>query len=208
LKVLTVTVPTTQTSAYLAFEGFQTGTTTKGIADVAMTLHHSASIAVPSAMPVLLAGLETSVAGFSVTDLDNDSLTVRLTPVNGVLAVSVLPTGVGMIEEDDGGLTLTGTPRLLNLSLDSLTITAAAGAVSISATVADGDVLTTDNAAVAIAGEAAAAPTTAALPDGLVVSAGQVAGVSGITLSDIDSDQLTVALTASGGVLNFAADLA
>jgi hypothetical protein len=208
LAALRVTVPSTQTEAFLAFEALDPAAlNNKGLADVSMTLHHAATLVLPAMPENLMAGLETSLAGFKVTDLDGDTVTLRLKPVNAVLDVSVLPTGVGMVEEDDGGLTLTGTPRLLNLTLDSLTITAIAGNVRIVASLDDGDSLTTEPNYAAISGTAAAAPTTVALPDGLLVSAGQVAGVSGISVSDIDSDQLTVRLTPTGGELNFAIDL-
>ncbi|MDH4482386.1 MAG: Ig-like domain-containing protein, partial [Rhodoferax sp.] len=209
LDALRVQVPATETSAYLAFSAVDaTGAKpVEGVADIAMGLHHVATIEAPASLPKLMAGLETLVAGFHVADLDDNTLTVRLTPTGGVLDVSVLPTGLGMIQEDDGGLTLTGTALAVNLALDSLTITAVAGDVSITASVTDDDALTPDAVTANTAGSADAAPTALVVPEDLTVSAGNLATLNGIQVSDLDSGNLTLKLSATGGVVGFGLSL-
>ncbi|PIT80032.1 VCBS domain-containing protein, partial [Limnohabitans sp. 15K] len=212
LAALSVSVPATETNAYLSFDAIATNgahTGASGTDDISVTLHHVAQLIAPTSLPTnILAGEPTNIPGFKVSDLDGDSLTVTLTPTGGVLSLGSMPSGLGVVQNDNGSWVLSGSARLINQALDTLAITAsefggASHAVTVSAVVDDGDPITVEASAVTLETTALPAASNVEVPDVLTVSAGVVSSVSGITVGDIDSPNVTVTLSPSGGLLSF-----
>jgi hypothetical protein len=213
LAQLTVSVPSTETNAFLSFDASATiGATTRasGNVDISVTLHHVAQLTAPASLPTdILAGVPTNIPGFNVSDLDGGNLTVTLTPSGGALSLGNIPSGLGVVQNDNGSLVLSGTALLINQALDTLAITpsefsGASNAVRVSASVDDGDPLTVEASALTRSTTALPAPSTVDVPGEITVSAGVAASVSGISIGDVDSPNVTVTLSPSGGLLSFA----
>lgn len=172
-----------------------------------LNLHHVPVLSLPTVATSVVAGIESALAGVKVSDADNDTLTVTLKPQNASLSLTNV-SGITTSKLQDGTLTLSGKAFDLNAALDTLKVTAntassLAKPVNVSVFVSDGDVLTADPVST-LTINAAPAPTLLSGPSSLTVSRilDGNPNVSGLTLSDADSTQLTVKLTATGGSLS------
>ncbi|RID93598.1 hypothetical protein D2N39_01385 [Gemmobacter lutimaris] len=150
------------------------------------------------------------LSGVTLADVDSTNLTLTLTASAGTMAASD-GGGVTVAGSGTGTLTLSGTAADLQTYLDTVSnvqYTGAANAsgsnaASVSVSVGDGTD-TTPLGSVSIDITAVNdAPTGSGLPTDVMVTE-DVAGnldLSGVTLADVDSTNLTLTLTASAGTM-------
>ena len=201
LTTLKVTVPSSETAAFLSFDANPASTARHGVADLPVVLHHAPEIlAYPTWPTGIVAGQTTALTGLTVADKDGGELTVQLTPNNLSLSVASI-AGVTSSVNDEGVMTLVGTAAKVNAALASLGFKAAAGTLGLSVQVSDGDALTSVTSQSLASATAAPAPTFVDAPSALAGTVGKALQVSGITVSDADSSVVKVTVSATNGVL-------
>ncbi|MGI9212176.1 MAG: putative Ig domain-containing protein, partial [Methylococcaceae bacterium] len=155
----------------------------------------------------VLAGTTVDLGSTHLDDHENDlrgvPITLTLTPTGGRLAVQ--PYGDARVTALDGGLLqLDGLVDDLNHSLETLSLTTGSKVTQASVKVyADDHFDYTPNTTAVLNLKVVSSPTETLPTAPLDVVSGQSTLVSGIQVADLDSERLTVTLTASGGTLNF-----
>ena len=168
----------------------------------AIEVHDAPTLTVPGTTPLATVGVPLGVDGITVNDIDDNSLTMTLTPASGSLSLTAAGAVAATTDSGSGVVTLIGTPADINSSLDTLRYTAVAGSATgtIAVSVDDSDSITS-NATSSWSLDLVARPELT-LPASAAVAEGVPVSLSGISVADSDSSALTLTLTPTNGILN------
>jgi autotransporter-associated beta strand protein len=150
--------------------------------------------------PTVVGGRATEIIGIGVMDTDSSNLTVTLTPGNGAITFTRFGS-VAVTTLANGVQQLSGSKADVAASLATVTFTAATGVTTATLRIAtdDGDA-TTPNDSDLITIDVVQ-PTINTVPSSAVVLAGSASAVTGLSVSDIDSTNLSVTLTPTNGTV-------
>ncbi|GGE87017.1 hypothetical protein GCM10011317_50150 [Niveispirillum cyanobacteriorum] len=148
--------------------------------------------------PVVLGGVATEIIGLGVYDTDSPTLTVSLVPTNGTVSLRTFGTAT-LTRDANGTVHISGTTADVNASLATVDFTG-------SKTVREASlrIITDDNDPVSpndsdlVFIQVVQSPEVT-FPNRPVVVAGVGTSVTGISLTDADTDSLSVTLTPGNG---------
>ncbi len=181
----------------VAAQGVAATTTT----NIPIHLHEAPTLSGPSSLPMLVAGTDVAVHGFTAGDSDSAQITAQV-KVDGGSASFLSFAGVTKTTGPDGLISLAGAPSDVSNALASMSLKAAATTqVTVSVKVIDGDVITADPSLV-LAARASAAPTVLTAPSSAALEQGHATTIP-ITISDADSPLVTARVTSMGGSVGF-----
>jgi hypothetical protein len=152
---------------------------------------------VPGSSVAILTGQSTALADFTVSDVDNSTLSVTLSAKNGTLG------NLTDADSNRNGIQLNGSASVINTALAGATFTAATnGGANFLITVEDGSPNLTVGKYGFSATTANSAPTLSSQSTPRAVTTGLGDSLGYITVSDADAGQnLALTLTPSGGSL-------
>ncbi|MBI3099517.1 MAG: hypothetical protein HYY93_15005, partial [Planctomycetes bacterium] len=144
-------------------------------------------------------GVQTAIAGVSVTDTNGNLSTTRLTVTGGLLNVTL--SGAATISagaNDSATLTISGTEADINATLASIKYTASNGTTADTLTVlsTDGTALTdTDPVTINVQD-----PPVNTVPGAQTVNEGVQTAIAGVSVTDTNGNLSTTRLTVTGGL--------
>ena len=147
---------------------------------------------VPTTVTALVTGVATDLANFTVADVDDSTLTVTLTTVNGTLS------GLTNANSTLAGFQLSGTAAAINSALAAAQFAAtAAGEARVDISIDDSHTTTSGSYAFK-ATNSNTAPTLSTLGSARSITTGAADSLSYISVTDPDTDQtLQASLTIS-----------
>jgi hypothetical protein len=150
--------------------------------------------------PTVVAGVKDEIIGIGVIDTDSTTLTVTLTPTDGTVSLTAFGDAT-VTYGADGVLVVSGSTAAVQQSLASVEFTGLLGkpTATLRMDTDDHDPVTSNDSDMIII--QVLQPPTATLPDSATVLRGTPTLIGGISVSDADSDQLSVTLTPTGGAL-------
>ncbi|MFV3074359.1 beta strand repeat-containing protein [Niveispirillum fermenti] len=148
--------------------------------------------------PTVVAGITDEIIGIGVIDTDSPTLTVTLTPTDGVVSLTAFGD-VTVTHGANGVLVVSGSTAAVQQSLASVEFTGLAGrpTATLRMDTDDHDPITPNDSDL-ITIQVLQPPVTN-LPDAATVLRGTATRIDGIGVADADSDQLSVTLTPTGG---------
>jgi VCBS repeat-containing protein len=149
---------------------------------------------------VATAGEAIAVTGISISDFDDASLTVSVSPTGGTVAMAAV--GGATVTPGAGGLlTVSGAKADVNATLAGLILTPAAGVThaSLALNASDGDPLSPDTTV--SLDIIVVSPAHLTVPATATVFAGTPVELHGINVSDTDSATISVVLVPTGGAI-------
>ena len=205
-KTITITGDQNVSSGLLSVsitsaDGVRTGTE-----EVSLTVHNSASVTLPENFQAI-AGQLVGLSGIEVSDVDSETVTVKLGSENGKIFMSDASLNAG-VRQTASGIVIDGSVSDVNIALETISFKAAVGQETgaLSVSVDDGDPLTSITRE-KLSIEIDKAPPEVASPEKAFVKTAVASKLGSISVADTDSARLTVtvevqegSLTLEGGV--------